>query len=647
MISAILCRFEKTAPLKLFLTLLISLFTFALSLAQVKPDTAATDIALTADTTNIIDGTQIFIDSSDALSPEQALQKKFFPLADFKKRRGIPPDMIPYAYFLKFNVVNSADTALAVYLYPGALYEKINLYRIIELGGGNEKTSQVTDVGKKPGFKKITLGPGERTTILVYMKFVKNETAFIATHLVSSKFIENYRLIMLSSRPEIRIFGYVLSGVLLMMILFMGTNFILSRRLEFQYNFLYSSCMFLLIFFNSYTLRTLTPFSNFFLSYFDFFLLVTGTIFYILFTRSFLNTRVKYVFLDKVLKYGEVFIFAVLIVYSYLNFFTHGYVPQFLLENVMKFMILGLGVFFIILALQQRNRLLNYIAAGNAALVVFSAISLGLIWQDGKVTGLFDSPIFYYNMGIVSELIFFLLGLTYKNRSETIERIKEQEAMKMDAEKKEFESQIAIIKAQQEERNRISADMHDDLGAGMTTIRLYSELAKNKLLANPMPEIDKISSSSNELLNKMNAIIWSMSSSNDSLGNLTAYIRSYALEYFEGTGVDCRISIPDDLPNIEVIGEIRRNVFLVVKEALNNILKHARASRVIITLERVPGGLTLYIQDNGVGIDFDKLRQFSNGLNNMKKRMKDVNIDFCIENKNGTLITMHRKVEDF
>jgi len=405
--------------------------------------------------------------------------------------------------------------------------------------------------------------------------------------------------------------------------------------------------MFLLIFFNSYTLRTLTPFASFFLSYFDFFLLGTGTIFYISFVRSFLNTAAKYLFLDKILRYGEAFIFAVLIVYSYLNFFTDGYVPQFLLENIMKFLILGLGVFFIILAFRQRSRLLNYVAAGNAALVAFSAISLGFIWRDGKVTGLFDSPIFYYNMGIVSELIFFLLGLTYKNRSETIERIKEQEAMKMDAEKKEFESQIAIIKAQQEERNRISADMHDDLGAGMTTIRLYSELAKNKLLDNPIPEIDKISSSSNELLNKMNAIIWSMSSSNDSLGNLTAYIRSYALEYFEGSGVDCRISIPDDLPNIEVIGEIRRNVFLVVKEALNNVLKHAKATRVTITLERVPGGLTLYIHDNGVGIDLDKLRQFSNGLKNMKKRMADVNIDFSIENKNGTLITLHREVEEF
>ena len=630
--------------MKRFLTLVLFLFTASLTLAQVKLDTAAKDIAIITDTSNIIENTQVFIDTSNALSPDRALLQRFIPLTAFKKRRSVPPGMIPYAYFLEFNVWNSADTAFSIYLYPGALYDKMDLYYV---AGPNDKLDPILDAGKKPGFRKITLAAGQRATILVYLKFAKNETAFIATHLVSTKFIENYRLMMVSSRPEIRIFGYVLSGVLLMMVLFMGTNFILSRRREFQYNFLYSVCMFLLIFLNSYTIRTLTPFASFFLSYFDFFLLGAGTIFYILFTRSFLNTAAKHQLLDKVLKYAEIFIFVVLIVYSFLNFFTQGYVPQFLLENIMKFLILGIGLFFIILAFRQRNRLLNYIAAGNACLVAFSSISLALIWIDGKVTGLIDSPIFYYNLGIVSEMTFFLLGLTYKNRSETIERIKEQEAMKMEAEKKDFESQIAIIKAQQEERNRISADMHDDLGAGMTTIRLYSELAKNKLLDNPIPEIDKISSSSNELLNKMNAIIWSMSSSNDSLGNLTAYIRSYALEYFEGSGVDCRISIPDDLPNIEVIGEIRRNVFLVVKEALNNILKHARATKVTITLERVANGLTLYIHDNGVGIDMDKLRQFSNGLKNMKKRMNDVNIDFSIENKDGTLITLHRKVEEF
>ena len=85
---------------------------------------------------------------------------------------------------------------------------------------------------------------------------------------------------------------------------------------------------------------------------------------------------------------------------------------------------------------------------------------------------------------------------------------------------------------------------------------------------------------------------------------------------------------------------------LVVRQALNNVLKHAHATEVSITLQRVPDGLKLFIQDNGNGIDFEKIRQFGNGLKNMKKRMSDIGISLLIENKNGTLITLQRVITD-
>jgi signal transduction histidine kinase len=137
--------------------------------------------------------------------------------------------------------------------------------------------------------------------------------------------------------------------------------------------------------------------------------------------------------------------------------------------------------------------------------------------------------------------------------------------------------------------------MHDDLGAGVTAIRLYSELAKKRIGKDIIPEVEKISSFANELLNNMNAIIWTMSSSNDSLDNMIGYIRSYALEYFENSGIDCQISIEENIPNIAVGGELRRNIFLVVKEALSNILKHSNATAVHITLKQERNGpVTVY-----------------------------------------------------
>lgn len=633
--------------MKRIYTLLLLLFGCGAANAQAINNTTVIDIAGVRDTFNISSLTRLVIDSSTSLQASGFIKKTASPLPEFKYRRSIPPEMITFAYGLEFSVSNTSDTAMSFYFYPGALYKKITVYKTGSPATPAEPVEVSSEKNKFYGFKKITLQAGEQTGILVYLRFVKNDFANINPQIINSRYIENFILRQLNIRSEIKTFGYIMSGVLLMMLLFMLTNFIISGRKEFLYNGLYSFCMFALVLLNSYTLRSLSPFTNFFMSYLDFFLLITGTIFYISFTRNFLDTRSRHRLLDTILRYGEVFILLMLVLYSILNFFSDLYFLQFLLENFVKLLILAIGVFFIVLAVKEKNPLLNYLAAGNAALVLFSTISLGMIWGNVRVNGLLTSPLFYYYLGIAIEFIFFLLGLTYKNRSELIERVNDREAMKLEAEKKDFETQITIMKAQQEERNRISADMHDDLGAGMTTIRLYSELAKNKIPENSIPEIDKISSSANELLNKMNAIIWSMTSSNDSLGNMTSYIRSYALEYFENTGINCHINIPENLPNIEVIGEIRRNVFLVVKEALNNILKHSKATEVNITLERVPDGLTLYIHDNGIGINLDELRQFGNGLKNMKKRMEDIAADFNIENRNGTLITLHRYVNTF
>jgi signal transduction histidine kinase len=114
-----------------------------------------------------------------------------------------------------------------------------------------------------------------------------------------------------------------------------------------------------------------------------------------------------------------------------------------------------------------------------------------------------------------------------------------------------------------------------------------------------LPEIEKISSSADELINNMNAIIWSMSSHNDSLANMVAYIRSYCIDYFENTSITPHIEVPEKIPSITVNGSIRRNVFLVVKEALQNVMKHSWASKVNIILAKEKEGLSLVIHDNG------------------------------------------------
>ncbi len=171
---------------------------------------------------------------------------------------------------------------------------------------------------------------------------------------------------------------------------------------------------------------------------------------------------------------------------------------------------------------------------------------------------------------------------------------------------KEFEKQMAIVSARQDERDRLSADMHDDLGSGVTAIRLMSEIVKSKMKNEQLPELDKISNSANELLGKMNSIIWTMKSSNDSVESLAAYLRAYATEYFDGTNIECTVDVQQIIEH-ELSGEKRRNIFLSFKETLNNILKHAQATKVHITIHADENTLTVTIHDNGVGIDMKNL----------------------------------------
>jgi signal transduction histidine kinase len=123
------------------------------------------------------------------------------------------------------------------------------------------------------------------------------------------------------------------------------------------------------------------------------------------------------------------------------------------------------------------------------------------------------------------------------------------------------------------------------------------------------------------------------------LDNLVSYIRSYALEYFDGTNVECRLKVPDSIPDKELAGDKRRNVFLCLKETLNNTLKHAEASLVEIDIS-IGDELCIRITDNGKGIDLDNLRQFGNGLKNIARRMESIGGTYHIENNKGTVTTL-------
>jgi signal transduction histidine kinase/ligand-binding sensor domain-containing protein len=206
----------------------------------------------------------------------------------------------------------------------------------------------------------------------------------------------------------------------------------------------------------------------------------------------------------------------------------------------------------------------------------------------------------------------------------------------MEKEKTVLEKQQAIEK----ERTRIATDMHDDLGAGLSRIKFLGQSLLNKKKDEIMKtELEKITAVSDEMSEKMGEIIWALNEKNDTLADLIAYTRSYAVEYLGSHNIQCEASTPMNLPGTFITGEMRRNIFLSVKECLHNIVKHAGASKVCISI-KLNHYMQIIIHDNGKGIEWDAQRPFSNGIQNINKRIKEINGKVGFTSEQGTKVSL-------
>jgi len=203
---------------------------------------------------------------------------------------------------------------------------------------------------------------------------------------------------------------------------------------------------------------------------------------------------------------------------------------------------------------------------------------------------------------------------------------------------------LALEKQQiiEKERTRIASDMHDDLGAGLSSIRFLSEKIKQTSASDAATnENGKIVNISSELVDNMNEIIWAMNEKNDTLEDLLFYTRSFAKEYCEENHIGCIDEFPDDIPSKFVSGEVRRNIFLTVKESLHNIVKHADATEVKLIVQ-TNELLTVIVSDNGKGIYLSDPYSYSgrNGLKNMQQRIESIGGRFILLNGDGVTVKL-------
>ena len=212
-----------------------------------------------------------------------------------------------------------------------------------------------------------------------------------------------------------------------------------------------------------------------------------------------------------------------------------------------------------------------------------------------------------------------------------------------------LQRQLAGMRQQQaleKERARIARDIHDQVGASLTQLALLGEMAEAD---KDSPEetalhARQISQTARETSHALDEIVWTVNPSNDTLEGLVNYICKQAQDYLGLAGLRYRLDVPAQLPPSAISPETRHNVFLAAREAVANVVKHARATEAALRLRLQPGGFTLEIEDNGRGPagTKEKAAESRNGLQNMRKRMQDIGGEFFIGpgERGGTLVRL-------
>jgi ligand-binding sensor domain-containing protein len=201
-------------------------------------------------------------------------------------------------------------------------------------------------------------------------------------------------------------------------------------------------------------------------------------------------------------------------------------------------------------------------------------------------------------------------------------------------------------------RASIATDLHDDIGSTLTEMALFSDVGLRELRGRPKDgkitesEILKVSallkeigSTSRNLIDAMNDIVWSIDPKNDSFDFLLMRMKTHAARVLEAKRINYEIDIPPELSQLRLPLGFRRGIFLIFKEAINNILRHARSSKVVLMIRRERGDLVMTVSDNGVGFDMH-VHGDGNGLRNMRLRAESLSGELAVTSSPATGTTV-------
>jgi signal transduction histidine kinase len=425
-------------------------------------------------------------------------------------------------------------------------------------------------------------------------------------------------------------------GMVMLQIIFVAYQYVLFRRIEFLYYLLYTFFVTVFIFFKSFPQQNLleflvtkdepfTPARS---------ILLIAYAMYFRFGRHFTETVFRFKKLNKQLIVVEwVFLgFATIdlpLLLSGVKFEVLEPVSQIIYLAAMPF-----SLYAIVYLVTRRLPLTSIYVIGSGLLLAFA--SAGFI--DRLFISQRSHPESYYlayiEMGIVCEFLFLNYGLIYKTKMLQKEKIE-----------LEVEQQVKLY----QQRMRISSDLHDEIGATLSGIALYTQLTKTQMQSNKREEVeqslDRMQESATEMVHKLSDIVWAVNPAKDSLQELWQKLDDYAREIASAKNIKVQNEMALSVSEIKFSMEDRKNIYLLLKECINNAVKYSSCDVLKLNISNTNDQLTFRVSDNGKGFDPHR-SQRGNGLLFMNHRAKELNAQLLLESapNAGTTLQLILKI---
>lgn len=592
----------------------------------------------------------VFIDDSGELQLEDLLDLSFKDSlsSGFKALKKQNPGR---NVWVRMTVEKKTNFALDPIAVSCPFFSRVRIYQI------TESNIDSSNIGLVDIENYYTQDEDQTAIVLDFDKSNEIRLIFKVSHSFRSQMMRRFWVVFdyksnfdkrkISNRPSKNGSGYTIilfCGILAFQLIYVFLQWYLVRKREYAYYALYITAVFIYFYLRFCSYYAENPAWVFLdastMVHLNDVLLILPTILYLRFARAFVDLRVRDIRLYRQFSFVEVYLWICVLGQVLINTVPNDW------NKLIPVMAALIAQFpFILYALirisRQKRKLVWFLIVGSSFAYIFH---LTANLSPFLFSGLMEliSPLELSMTGITMEIIVFNTGLLFKARESEEERVEAQQAYI-----EELKTRQRLQEEYNSVRDEIASDLHDDVGSSLSSIGIYSYAAKEKLETNGKEQIkellENIQRSAASTLNAMSDLVWATNPRNESNEKLIERVKAFGFEILGPVNCVFSMSIDPRFYAYPLNQTDRKNILLLIKEAVNNAAKYSDASEVKFAIQVSDEGFNITISDNGHGFEETDLSG-GNGMRTMRKRSRELGGDFSIDSSNqGTLIRVQVK----